>query len=247
MWDRSCRRTRIKLCEFESLDASYEASRMDVDALGFHIFKHQDVREKVGRFAEILRHLPPLVSRTLLTDLEMEVLAEVLAALPVDTVQLYPDWGGEEIERLRGLVGRDFKILKVLSAQPSENFTNDTGEFLDYYRGAVEGFLLDSWRIGGTGRTADWGHCAEVVRVAGAPVFLAGGLTAENVEAAILQVRPFGVDVENGVSDRIPNGPLVKNMRKCREFVEAVRRADKLLLGASEVELALPRRKGDAE
>jgi len=52
------------------------------------------------------------------------------------------------------------------------------------------------------------------------------GLTVDNVYQAIQTVQPFGVDVENGVSDRLPDKRRVKNMLKCRLFVEKVKEAD---------------------
>jgi phosphoribosylanthranilate isomerase len=119
------------------------------------------------------------------------------------------------------------RILKVVSARPEENFEPDHRAFFRYYGAAVDGFLLDSYRAGGTGVAADWGRCASFVRLAELPVFLAGGLTAANVGEAIRVVRPFGVDVETGVSLRIPNGPLIKSGAKCREFVAAVASANR--------------------
>lgn len=94
------------------------------------------------------------------------------------------------------------------------------------YEEVVDAFLLDSFFVGGTGTPGDWEHCAAIVRKAKAPVFLAGGLTAANVYEAIKKVRPFGVDVENGVSDKLADGRRIKNMLKCRLFTEKVREAD---------------------
>lgn len=141
-------------------------------------------------------------------------------------MQLYPDWSPEQIAALRAHVRPGLRFLKVMSAQPVENVITNPREFVRAYGGVVEGFLLDSYRVGGIGKTADWDRCAAVVRATPLPVFLAGGLTVDNVAEAIQHVRPFGVDVETGVSDRIPNGPLVKNMAKCASFIEAVRQAD---------------------
>ncbi len=229
MWDKSSRRTRIKLCEFECLDPAYEASNMDVDALGFHIFQHQDALEKAARFAEIFRYLRTPVTKVLLTDLDLDVLVEdILPLLRCDAIQLYPDWSAQQIKRLRNESHAEMKILKVMSAVTSENEFGNDDEFLHYYDKLVDAYLLDSHRVGGTGHVADWEHCAEIVAKTPLPVFLAGGLTADNVAEAIQVVHPYGVDVENGVSDRIPNGPLVKNMAKCREFVAAVRSADRV-------------------
>ena len=230
MWDKSSNRTRIKLCEFECLDPAYEASQMDVDALGFHIFQHQDALEKAARFAEIFRYLPAAVTKVLLTDVGLDVLLDgILPTLRCDAIQLYPDWSEREIGQIRQASPADMKILKVMSAISDENEFGNDDQFLNYYDKSVDAYLLDSHRVGGTGRVADWQHCAEIVAKTPLPVFLAGGLTAGNVAEAIRVVRPYGVDVENGVSDRIPDGPLVKNMAKCREFVAAVRSADRAL------------------
>jgi phosphoribosylanthranilate isomerase len=70
----------------------------------------------------------------------------------------------------------------------------------------VDALLLDSGRpheavkvLGGTGRTHDWALSRAIVEAAPCPVFLAGGLRADNVAAAIAAVRPFAVDVCTGV------------------------------------------------
>jgi phosphoribosylanthranilate isomerase len=70
----------------------------------------------------------------------------------------------------------------------------------------ADALLLDSGRpheaikvLGGTGRTHDWAISREIVERVACPVFLAGGLRADNVGLAIQTVRPFGVDVCTGV------------------------------------------------
>jgi phosphoribosylanthranilate isomerase len=72
--------------------------------------------------------------------------------------------------------------------------------------GMVDAILLDSGNqrlavkeLGGTGRTHDWSISRKIVESVRAPVFLAGGLTPENVAAAIREVRPFGLDVCSGL------------------------------------------------
>ena len=70
----------------------------------------------------------------------------------------------------------------------------------------VDALLLDSGNqklavkeLGGTGRTHDWRISRQIVAAVRTPVFLAGGLTPENVTAAIHEVRPFGLDVCSGL------------------------------------------------
>lgn len=226
LWNRQYQHVRIKLCEFESLDAAYEAASMEVDALGFHFFKHHLFQERLETFGKIFKYLPLSCEKTLLSDLDPEPLKEVLNTLSIDTLQLYPDWSVEFLTDFRAQFP-NLRILKVMSAQPEENNPANDLEFLKIYQSCVDGFLLDSFRRGGTGIAADWDHCANIVRQTPLPVFLAGGLTTENVGEAIRKVKPFGVDVENGVSIRIAQGPLVKNMEKCRDFVLAVKGAMK--------------------
>ena len=227
-WDRSSNHTRIKLCEFESLDAAYEASFLGADMLGFHLFAFQDHLVRANQFAEIFRYLPNHIDKTLLTNLTGRRLEEVLSRIQVDTIQLYNQATPDEILALRRRLGEGGRILKVMSEKSVENGCDDAA-FIARYADLVDGLLLDSAWIGGTGVAGDWDHCAAIVKQSPIPVFLAGGLTADNVRHAIDQVRPFGVDVENGVSDRMPDGRRVKNLLKCRLFVEKAREADWLL------------------
>lgn len=96
---------------------------------------------------------------------------------------------------------------------------------LETYEPYADAFLLDSGRptapqveLGGTGRTHNWEISAEFVRRSTKPVFLAGGLQAENVTDAIRLVRPYGVDLCSGVRTQ---GKL--DSVKLERFMDAVR------------------------
>ena len=224
-WDKTKKYTRIKLCEFESLDAAYEACFLQADMLGFHIFSDQDYFGKALKFKEIFSYLPSFIVTTLLTDLSLDILFSVLDIIRVDALQIYNQFSRDNIAQIRDKTNGEVKILKVMSEKYSENECSDD-EFIAYYDDYVDAILLDSFWAGGSGLTGDWDHCAEIVRKCRAPVFLAGGLTPYNVGLAIAQVKPFGVDVENGVSTRMPDGRRLKNMMQCRLFVEKVKEAD---------------------
>ena len=230
MWDTRHVYTRIKLCWFEHLEAAYEASDLGADALGFHLrqISGNDWRARAQHFREILDVLPPTIEKTVLTDFPFEVVNEILAIAPFNSVQLYPDWEPADINRLRK--GHRVRVLKVMSAQTNENNPADDGEFLRKYASSVDAILFDSSRKGGTGQLANLGHSVAVVRASSVPVFIAGGLTSTNVRERIRAIRPFGVDVESGVSVKLPNGWVLKNLRRCREFVDEVVRTDRELL-----------------
>jgi phosphoribosylanthranilate isomerase len=91
----------------------------------------------------------------------------------------------------------------------------------------VDAILLDSGNqklavkeLGGTGRTHDWTLSRAIRERIGIPLFLAGGLTPENVQQAIEEVAPFGVDLCSGVHTDGKVDPT-----KLRRFFTAVRNA----------------------
>jgi phosphoribosylanthranilate isomerase len=90
--------------------------------------------------------------------------------------------------------------------------------------GSVDALLLDSGNqklavkeLGGTGRTHDWRISRQIVESVHVPVFLAGGLTPENVLLAIREVRPFGLDICSGLRT---NGHL--DEEKVRQFFASI-------------------------
>ena len=81
----------------------------------------------------------------------------------------------------------------------------------------------DPARHGGTGRTVNWSQAADLARTA--RLILAGGLTPENVGAAIRSVRPYAVDVASGVESK----PGTKDHIRVKEFIDEVRRVEQQL------------------
>lgn len=79
--------------------------------------------------------------------------------------------------------------------------------------------LLDAFdphHHGGSGKVIDWDVASEIVASLSVPVLLAGGLTPDNVAAAIRKVRPAGVDVSSGIE----KAPGVKDPERLRAFIE---------------------------
>jgi phosphoribosylanthranilate isomerase len=84
--------------------------------------------------------------------------------------------------------------------------------------------LLDAYapvERGGTGEKMDWALGREAVeRFAERKVFLAGGLSPDNVAAAVAQVGPHGIDVASGVESGTPG---IKDLAKVRDFVSSAK------------------------
>jgi phosphoribosylanthranilate isomerase len=87
----------------------------------------------------------------------------------------------------------------------------------------TDAWLLDAYsadQLGGTGATFNWELALEAKK-SGKPIFLAGGLTPENVAEAVRRVQPFGVDVSSGVE----SAPGKKDPAKVKAFIAAARAA----------------------
>src|SRR5262249_27278611 len=99
---------------------------------------------------------------------------------------------GDESPAYCAVVGAD-RVIKALRI--SDDF--DARRVLDYPASAILLDAFDAKLYGGTGRTTDWAVAREAARLT--KVFLAGGLSPENIVEAIRAVEPFAVDVNSGV------------------------------------------------
>jgi phosphoribosylanthranilate isomerase len=153
------------------------------------------------RIAEIAAVAPPGVATFLLTSrTEAEAIVEQQRRSGVGVLQLCdePEPGARATLR-RALPG--VKLVQVIHVRGPES--------VDAARAAaneVDALLLDSGRpdlavkeLGGTGRVHDWEMSRAIRAAVDVPVYLAGGLRAENVGRAIGIVRPFGVDLCSGI------------------------------------------------
>lgn len=164
----------------------------------------------------------------LLCDAPPELVMEAAARISPHAVQLH---GHESPDYVRGLrrVLR-CEIWKALHLPPlPEEAPPD-----EYAAAGVDAFLLDSvtmtggvQNLGGTGTPCDWDLAAQAVRAISKPVFLAGGITPENVGDALRRVRPYGIDLCSGV-ERVKGQ---KDPDKVRRLVEAIRHASGELAG----------------
>lgn len=154
-----------------------------------------------GRIAEIAAAVPPGVTPFLLTSLTgVEEVAGQQRRLGARALQLCDRLApGAHRELRRALPG--VALVQVIHVTGHEAVEEACS-----LAPGVDALLLDSGNptapvkeLGGTGRTHDWALSRRIRQAVAVPVFLAGGLTAENVAAAIREVGPFAVDVCTGV------------------------------------------------
>ena len=200
------------------------AIRAGADAIGFVCAVPTSARTiDKHTVAKITAFVPPPIATILLTsELSASGIAQHVEMTGVSTVQILAHLELAESEQLA-------KLLPVTRRVQVIHVENESAlDLIDQYAPHVHAFLLDSGRpkqpnpeYGGTGRTHDWTISAEFVERSPHPVFLAGGLSVDNVGEAMKAVRPFGVDLCSGVrtGGRLDHGKL-------RAFIDAVRAAD---------------------
>lgn len=143
--------------------------------------------------------------------------------LGVAAVQLHGDVPAEQLRLLKA-ARPDLYVLKSLVVR--EDNAAELLALVDEVADAVDMFITDTFNPatgakGATGLTHDWSVSAELVRRSPKPLMLAGGLTADNVAEAILQVRPAAVDAHTGLEGADGR----KDRAKVRKFVTEARRA----------------------
>ncbi|GAB5374428.1 MAG: phosphoribosylanthranilate isomerase [Acuticoccus sp.] len=218
-------RTRIKICCIASAEEATLAAAAGVDALGL-VGKMPTgpgiVTDRTAR--AVAATVPPPVMPWLLTsETEPDAILAHARACAISTVQIVSHIAPEAHDYLarHAPALRRVQVIHVEGPEALETIAR--------YGERPHGFLLDSGRpsvneLGGTGRAHDWQVSARCVRDAPRPVFLAGGLTPQNVGAAVNEVRPFGVDVCSGLRDDTGLDPA-----RLAAFVTAVGEADRLL------------------
>ena len=188
------------------------AAAAGCDAVGLNFVPASPRCLSVETARDIAEALPPLVTRVgVFVDGAPADIERVLAAVPMELVQ----FNGREDAAACDRFGLPY--LKAVGVRAG--FCMEALE--DAYPTA-RGFLLDTYdpvARGGTGRAFDWSLWPTS---AGRPLVLAGGLTPDNVGAAIRRLHPCGVDVSSGVEGGASG---VKSDAKVRAFVAEVRRA----------------------
>jgi phosphoribosylanthranilate isomerase len=196
----------IKVCGITRPEDAHAAASLEVNALGFVLWPQSPRAITLEAVRSLVATLPPFLVR----------------------VGVFVDPAPDEIERARDA---GIQVAQVHGTAPvlppgisllqAAHLASDGEGLVPAVPGTSPVLVdaVDPVRRGGTGRTVVW---MRVRVVAGArPVVLAGGLTAENVAAAIREARPYGVDVSSGVE----RSPGVKDHDKLAAFVAAVRTA----------------------
>ena len=185
---------------------------MGADAIGLVFYAPSPRSIVLQQARAIVAALPPFVTAVgLFVDPAPDAVKSVLSACSLGLLQFH---GDEAPDFCRG-----FGLPYIKAAQVRAD--SDLVQYLSRFH-AAQGWLLDAYHeqlYGGTGEAFDW---KLIPRDLARPVILSGGLTPDNVGAAVRQVRPWAVDVSSGVEA----AKGVKDAAKIAAFIAGVRNAN---------------------
>jgi len=193
---------RVKICGLTRREDALYAAEAGADAVGFVFAPRSKRRTDPETVGPIVADLPPFVTAVgVFHNQAVEEVREIVTRCRLGLAQLH---GSEDAAYVKAL---GLPCLKAVGLSCREDLAE-----LDRFPG-VGAFLLDTG-TGGTGKSFEWEWAIEAQRFA--RIVLAGGLTPQNVAAAVRQVRPWAVDCCSGTEASVG----VKDLGKVREFID---------------------------
>ena len=209
----SDKQVKVKVCGMTSLKDAMAAVEEGADAIGFIFYKKSPRSVTMKLVREIVLELPPFIDTVgVFVDETAEQINKIADYCNLDIIQLHGDESPIFCKKIRRKVIKAFRIKDMQSVKKLSSFQ-------------VSGFLLDTFSEnlhGGTGKVFDWNLALPAKKFG--PVIMAGGLTPNNVQQAVRQIRPYGVDVCSGVESE----PGIKDHKKVRAFLNNAKAGRKI-------------------
>lgn len=204
---------KLKVCGITLIEDAQVAIECGAEFLGFNFYRKSP------------RYISPEAARTIIEQLPSGVITvgifvneaqpqDVLEILKVSGVQLAQLHGDEDADYCAA-VGAE-RVIKALRV--GEGF--DVRQVLSYPAWAILLDAFDKNLYGGTGKTANWEVAREAAKLT--RLFLAGGLSPENIAEAIQAVQPFALDVNSGV-ESAPGIKAADKLKKLKQEMETIK------------------------
>jgi phosphoribosylanthranilate isomerase len=202
---------KVKICGITSVADGVAAAEAGADMIGLMLYERSPRHISVELAAEISQAVSPFIVKVgVFVNPDEDTVMRAIGDCGVSLLQFH---GEETPEFCTQFGAMSMKAFRV----------RDAGSLLALPNYPTDAYLLDAYSPdahGGTGAKFNWDLALEA-KNHGKPIFLAGGLTPENVGAAVRQVHPFGVDVSSGVE----SAPGKKDHAKVRAFIQAVQQS----------------------
>ena len=200
---------KVKICGITNAPDALAALEAGADMLGFVFHERSPRYVSLHAAAEIIRQLPPFAAKVgVFVDPPKDLVLRAIAECGLNVLQFHGSEAPEFCVQFGIMSIKAFRIRDAASLEPLPNYRTDAW-MLDAFAGEAQG---------GTGKTFNWDLAVQAGNL-GKPIFLAGGLTPENVADAVSKVRPFAVDVSSGVEAE----PGKKDHAKVRAFIASAK------------------------
>jgi len=200
---------KVKICGITNLPDGLAAAEAGADALGFLFYDQSPRCISVEAAAALVPQLPPFVLKVgVFVNAPDDLVVRAIRQCGLNLLQFHGDESPEYCLQFGLMSVKAFRVQDAASLQALPTYHTDA-------------WLLDTYspdKPGGTGDTFNWELALEAQRW-GRPIFLAGGLTPENVAEVVRRVRPYGVDVSTGVEA----APGRKDHAKVKAFIQAAK------------------------
>ena len=199
---------KIKICGFTNAENAQQAALTGIDAIGLNFYAKSPRYVNIDSAREIVAALPPFVNKVgLFVNANPSLIDEVLCEVALDTLQFHGDESPSDCAQY------EMPFIKAIRVSPEVDLIKTANEYSQ--AGAL---LLDTYQsdfYGGSGKSFDWSLAKIELDL---PIILAGGLTPDNVSAAIDIAQPYAVDVSSGVE----SAKGLKDIDKIRAFISSV-------------------------
>ena len=199
---------KIKICGFTNAENAQQAALAGIDAIGLNFYAKSPRHIDIDSAREIVAALPPFVNKVgLFVNANPSLIDEVLCEVALDTLQFHGDESPSDCAQY------EMPFIKAIRVSPEVDLIKTANEYSQ--AGAL---LLDTYQsdfYGGSGKSFDWSLAKIELDL---PIILAGGLTPDNVSAAIDIAQPYAVDVSSGVE----SAKGLKDIDKIRAFISSV-------------------------
>ncbi|MBP9902460.1 MAG: phosphoribosylanthranilate isomerase [Verrucomicrobiota bacterium] len=200
---------KVKICGVTCVSDGLAAAAAGADMIGLMFYERSSRHVPFVTAAEIARELPPHVVKVgVFVNPTAEGVERAMLECGLTLLQFHGDERPEFCTQFGVMSLKAFRVRDAASLAALPEYRTDA-------------WLLDAFSpaaLGGTGERFNWELAVDAKKL-GRPIFLAGGLTPENVAEAVRRVQPFAVDVSSGVE----SAPGKKDPAKVRAFIAAAK------------------------
>lgn len=208
--------TKVKICGLSTPETITTAITHGTDFIGLVFYPPSPRHVEIAVAKYLTSQVPDGIEIVgLFVNPDNQTLQEVLNEVPLSMIQLHGDESPHRVNEIKTKF--NIPVMKALPIETAEDL-----KAAKFYDDVTDWLLFDAKGEelpGGNGIAFDWTILADYKGIR--PWFLAGGLTPNNVQEAIQITNTMAVDVSSGVE----SAPGVKNVKKIRSFISAVKQA----------------------